>query len=48
VTIAEGETVEEIDFTLVRGGVITGRVTDVDGTPLRFNRINLKMVSVGR
>jgi hypothetical protein len=31
ITIAEGETVEEIDFALVRGGVITGRVTDADG-----------------
>src|SRR5207248_7938965 len=28
VTLAEGETVEKIDFALVKGGVITGRVSD--------------------
>jgi protocatechuate 3,4-dioxygenase beta subunit len=32
--IAEGETVEGVDFALVRGGVITGRVTDAEGQPL--------------
>jgi plasmid stabilization system protein ParE len=41
VTIAEGETVEKIDFSLVRGGVITGRVTDADGAPVIGQRINL-------
>lgn len=34
VSLAEGETVEDIDFALVRGGVITGRVTDSDGRPI--------------
>ncbi|HET6891828.1 MAG TPA: carboxypeptidase-like regulatory domain-containing protein, partial [Pyrinomonadaceae bacterium] len=32
--IAEGETVEGFDFALMRGGVITGRVTDANGQPL--------------
>ena len=32
--INKGETVENIDFALVRGGVITGRVTDSDGRPV--------------
>ena len=32
--IGEGETVEGVDFTLVRGGVITGKVTDEDGRPI--------------
>ena len=41
VTLAEGETVEKIDFTLARGGVITGRVTDADGAPVIDERINL-------
>ncbi|MDT4954558.1 MAG: hypothetical protein QOJ02_2696 [Acidobacteriota bacterium] len=41
VTIAEGETVEKIDFSLVRGGVITGRVTDADGVAVIGERINL-------
>lgn len=41
VTLAEGETVEKIDFSLVRGGVITGRITDADGAPVAEQRINL-------
>jgi Carboxypeptidase regulatory-like domain len=32
--INKDETVENIDFELVRGGVITGRVTDSDGRPV--------------
>ncbi len=32
--IAEGETVEGIDFALMRGGVITGKVTDANGQAL--------------
>src|SRR5215208_636619 len=34
VLVSKGETVENIDFALVRGGVITGRVTGSDGRPL--------------
>lgn len=34
VLISDGENVENINFTLVRGGVITGRVTDADGRPV--------------
>lgn len=41
VTIAEGEIVEKIDFSLVRGGVITGRVTDTDGSPVIAERVQL-------
>lgn len=43
VTIAEGETVEKIDFSLVPGGVITGRVTDADGVPVIGVHINLTL-----
>lgn len=32
--VGEGETFDAIDFTLVRGGVITGKVTDSDGKPI--------------
>jgi hypothetical protein len=32
--LAEGETVEGIDFALETGGIITGRVTDAEGRPL--------------
>lgn len=34
VLVGEDEAVENINFALVRGGVITGRVTDADGRPL--------------
>ena len=34
VIVAEDETVEDINFSLVRGGVITGKITDSDGRPL--------------
>jgi hypothetical protein len=34
VLVTEDEDVESINFSLVRGGVITGRVTDADGRPL--------------
>lgn len=44
VTIAEGETIEKIDFALVKGGVITGRVTDGDGQPVIGERVHLNQV----
>lgn len=39
VIIGEDENVENIDFKLVRGGVITGRVTDADGHPVIAQRV---------
>ncbi|MFZ0061435.1 MAG: hypothetical protein WAL47_05310 [Pyrinomonadaceae bacterium] len=39
--IGAGETVEGIDFTLTRGGVITGRATDSEGRPLIEEQITL-------
>jgi protocatechuate 3,4-dioxygenase beta subunit len=44
VIVGEGENVENINFALVRGGVITGRVTDADGKPLIEQPLNLYMV----
>ena len=44
VNMAEGETIENIDFVLRRGGVITGRVTDAEGAPVIAERIQLKPV----
>jgi hypothetical protein len=41
VVLNEGEAVEGIDFSLVRGGVITGKVTDADGHPVIELRVNL-------
>ena len=34
INVVDGEAVDRIDFKLVRGGVITGRITDVDGNPV--------------
>jgi Carboxypeptidase regulatory-like domain len=39
--INPGETVENIDFALLRGGVITGRVTDSEGRPVVEERVSL-------
>jgi hypothetical protein len=39
--IAEGEVVEGLDFALVRGGVITGRVTDEQGRPVIEESVQL-------
>ncbi len=34
VNISEGDTVENIDFAMTRGGVVTGKVTDGEGRPI--------------
>lgn len=39
--LAEGEDVQGVDFSLVRGGVITGKVTDTDGRPIVDERLTL-------
>jgi hypothetical protein len=44
VILAEGETVEKIDFSLKRAGVITGRITDKDGKPVIEERVQLAAV----
>ncbi|MEP6911802.1 MAG: carboxypeptidase-like regulatory domain-containing protein [bacterium] len=41
VVIAEDESIENLDFTLIRGGVITGKVTDANGRPLIEETVNL-------
>ena len=41
VIVGEDENIEGINFTMVRGGVITGRVTDADGRPLIQQQVNL-------
>lgn len=41
VTISDGETAAGIDFELVKGGVITGRITDADGHPVIEERVDL-------
>jgi len=41
VIVNEGENIEGIDFDLIRGGVITGTVTDAEGQPIVEESINL-------
>lgn len=41
VIVGEDENVEGINFAMVRGGVITGRVTDADGRPVIQQQVNL-------
>ena len=41
ITITDGDTIENIDFTLSRGGAITGRVTGPDGRPLILESIQI-------
>jgi hypothetical protein len=43
-SLNEGESREGVDFALVRGGVITGRVTDADGRPLIARTITLQIL----
>ena len=39
--LADGENVEDIDFSMVRGGVITGKVNHADGRPVIEERIHV-------
>ena len=41
VNVAEGEAITKIDFSLVRGGVVTGRITDAEGHPLIGERVSI-------
>jgi hypothetical protein len=44
ISLSAGETVEDIDFRLTRGGVITGRVTDSDGRPVVAEQVQIVSV----
>ena len=41
VTVVAGETVEDINFTLTRGAVITGKVTDTTGRAVTDERVRI-------
>jgi protocatechuate 3,4-dioxygenase beta subunit len=41
VNVADGEAITKIDFTLVRGGVVTGRITDSEGHPIIGERVSI-------
>jgi hypothetical protein len=42
--LAEAETVEDVNFTVMRGGVITGKITDSDNEPLIEQQVRLLRV----
>jgi len=44
ITVAEGETIENFDFTLSRGGVVTGRVTQSNGQPVIGEHVSIALV----
>jgi protocatechuate 3,4-dioxygenase beta subunit len=44
VNLSSNEAADGVDFKLVRGGVITGRITDADGRPVIEERITLLAV----
>ena len=46
VLIGEDENVEGINFSLVRGGVITGRVTDAEGRPVVEQTVNVYTIDM--
>lgn len=47
VTIGENEQLENIDFDLTKGGVITGKITDHTGRPLIQQRVRLQTRGAG-
>ncbi|HZI85347.1 MAG TPA: carboxypeptidase regulatory-like domain-containing protein, partial [Pyrinomonadaceae bacterium] len=42
--IADGEVIEGLDFAMIRGGVISGRVTDSEGRPVVEEFVHLEAV----
>jgi hypothetical protein len=48
ILINKDETVENVDIALVRGGVITGRVTDSEGRPVIEEEISLHPVETNK
>ena len=44
INLSSNEVAEGVDFKLIRGGVITGRITDADGRPVIEERISLTAV----
>lgn len=48
VIVGEDETIDGINFSLVRGGVITGRVTDADGRPAIQQGVQLYLIETAK
>jgi protocatechuate 3,4-dioxygenase beta subunit len=43
-SVAAGETIRDVNFAMVHGGVITGRITDADGQPLVEETVSVTAV----
>ena len=43
VILGENEALDKIDFSMMRGGVITGKITDADGHPVIEQRVQLEV-----
>jgi protocatechuate 3,4-dioxygenase beta subunit len=48
VIVGEDENIEDINFSLVRGGVITGKITDANGRPLVEQQVYLYRTDPGQ
>ena len=48
VAVGEGESVEDINFTMVPGGVITGKISDADGKPLIEQYVYVMPADIGQ
>ncbi len=48
ITLSPGDTVEDMNFALTRGGVITGRVTDSEGKPVIGEQVNIVPAEKGQ
>ena len=47
IVLSEGEEVQDVNFSLVPGGVITGKITDFEGEPLIGQPVRVSPVSEG-
>jgi type IV secretory pathway protease TraF len=48
ILISKDETIENVDIALVRGGVITGRVTDSEGRPVIEEEVSLQPAEMSK
>lgn len=48
VSLSDGETLENLDFALVKGGVISGTITDYTGRPVIGHRVRVKRLIEGQ
>lgn len=48
ITLDRGETRENVDFSLIRGGAITGRVSEANGRPIIEEQVSIIALAAGR